>query len=187
MSLPEFSIKRPVTVLMAVMICLLLGAISFVEIPVDLMPEIDSPTLSITTDYEGVAPEEIETLISRPMEQIVSSAPGVERVSSTSSEGRSAVRVEFAYGMDIEVAADEVRSRLDRGRRALPDDVDPPTIFKFDVTQFRSCSSPWPPPRWTPRSCAHSSRNRFCTGSNASRAWARCASAAVCAAKFTSI
>ena len=136
MSLPEFSIKRPVTVLMAVMICLLLGAISFVEIPVDLMPEIDSPTLSITTDYEGVAPEEIETLISRPMEQIVSSAPGVERVSSTSSEGRSSVRVEFAYGMDIEVAADEVRSRLDRGRRALPDDVDPPTIFKFDVTQF---------------------------------------------------
>ena len=136
MSLPEFSIKRPVTVLMAVMICLLLGAISFVEIPVDLMPEIDSPTLSITTDYEGVAPEEIETLISRPMEQIVSSAPGVERVSSESSEGRSSVRVEFAYGMDIEVAADEVRSRLDRGRRALPDDVDPPTIFKFDVTQF---------------------------------------------------
>ena len=136
MSLPEFSIKRPVTVLMAVMVCLLLGAISFVEIPVDLMPEIDSPTLSITTDYEGVAPEEIETLISRPMEQIVSSAPGVERVSSTSSEGRSSVRVEFAYGMDIDVAADEVRSRLDRGRRALPDDIDPPTIFKFDVTQF---------------------------------------------------
>ncbi len=136
MSLPEFSIKRPVAVLMAVMICLLLGVISFVEIPVDLMPEIDSPTLSITTDYEGVAPEEIETLISRPMEQIVSSAPGVERVSSTSSEGRSSVRVEFAYGMDIEVATDEVRSRLDRGRRALPDDVDPPTIFKFDVTQF---------------------------------------------------
>lgn len=136
MSLPEFSIKRPVTVLMAVMICLLLGAISFVEIPVDLMPEIDSPTLSITTDYEGVAPEEIETLISRPMEQIVSSAPGVERVSSTSSEGRSSVRVEFAYGTDIEVASDEVRSRLDRGRRALPDDIDPPTIFKFDVTQF---------------------------------------------------
>ncbi len=136
MSLPEFSIKRPVTVLMAVMVCLLLGAISFVQIPVDLMPEIDSPSLTITTDYEGVAPEEIETLISRPMEQIVSSAPGVKRVSSTSSEGRSAVRVEFSFGMDIEVATDEVRSRLDRGRRALPDDVEPPTIFKFDVTQF---------------------------------------------------
>ncbi len=136
MSLPEFSIKRPVTILMAVMVCLLLGAISFVDIPVDLMPEVNYPTLSITTDYEGVGPEEIETLISRPLEQVVSAAPGVERVTSTSSEGRSSVRVEFVFGMDIDVAADEVRSRLDRGRRSLPDDIEPPTIFKFDVTQF---------------------------------------------------
>ena len=136
MSLPEFSIKRPVTILMAVMVCLLLGAISFLDIPVDLMPEVNYPTLSITTDYEGVGPEEVETLISRPLEQIVSAAPGVERVTSTSSEGRSSVRVEFIYGMDIDVAADEVRSRLDRGRRTLPDDIEPPTIFKFDVTQF---------------------------------------------------
>ena len=136
MSLPEFSIKRPVTVLMAVMICLLLGAIAFREIPVDLMPEVNFPTLTITTDYEGVGPEEIETLISRPMEQIVSAAPGVERVRSTSSEGRSSVRIEFSYEMDIDGAADEVRSRLDRGRRTLPDEIEPPTIFKFDVTQF---------------------------------------------------
>ena len=136
MSLPEFSIKRPVTVLMAVMVSLLLGFIAFTEIPVDLMPEVNYPTLSITTDYEGVGPEEIETLISRPLEQVVSAAPGVERVTSTSSEGRSSVRVEFVFGMDIDVAADEVRSRLDRGRRSLPDDIEPPTIFKFDVTQF---------------------------------------------------
>ena len=136
MSLPEFSIKRPVTVLMAVMVCLLLGFIAFTEIPVDLMPEVNYPTLSVTTDYEGVGPEEIETLISRPMEQIVSAAPGVERVTSTSSEGRSSVRIEFVFGTDIEVAADEVRSRLDRGRRTLPDEIEPPTIFKFDVTQF---------------------------------------------------
>ncbi len=136
MSLSEFSIKRPVTILMAVMVCMLLGAIAFTEIPVDLMPEVNFTTLSITTDYEGVGPEEVETLISRPLEQIVSAAPGVERVTSTSSEGRSAVRVEFAFGTDIDVAADEVRSRLDRGRRSLPDDIEPPTIFKFDVTQF---------------------------------------------------
>jgi HAE1 family hydrophobic/amphiphilic exporter-1 len=121
---------------MAVMVCLLLGFIAFTEIPVDLMPEVNYPTLSVTTDYEGVGPEEIETLISRPLEQIVSAAPGVERVTSTSSEGRSSVRIEFVFGTDIEVAADEVRSRLDRGRRTLPDDIEPPTIFKFDVTQF---------------------------------------------------
>lgn len=136
MSLPEFSIKRPVTILMATLVCILLGGISFVDIPVDLMPEIDQPTLSINIDYPGVAPEEMETLVSRPMEQIVSSAPGVERVTSTSSEGRSSVQVQFLYGTDIDVAADEVRSRLDRGRRSLPDDIEPPFIFKFDVTQF---------------------------------------------------
>ena len=136
MSLPEFSIKRPVTILMACSVAILLGAISFVEIPVDLMPELVQPTLSINVDYPGVAPEEMETLVSRPLEQIVSSAPGVERVRSTSSEGRSSVQVEFTFGTDIDVAADEVRTRLDRGRRTLPDDIEPPFIFKFDVTQF---------------------------------------------------
>ena len=69
MSLPEFSIKRPVTILMASLVCILLGAISFVDIPVDLMPEIDQPTLSINIDYPGVAPEEMETLVARPLEQ----------------------------------------------------------------------------------------------------------------------
>lgn len=136
MSLPEFSIRRPVTVLMACFVALLLGAISFVSIPVDLMPDLAMPTLTINTDYPGVAPSEVETLVTRPMEQIVSAAPGVEEVVSTSSEGRSSVRISFIYGTDIDVAADEVRSRLDRGRRGLPDDIDTPAIFKFDVTQF---------------------------------------------------
>ena len=121
---------------MGSLVAMLLGAIAFVEIPVDLMPEIDQPTLSINIDYPGVAPEEMETLVSRPLEQIVSSAPSVELVTSTSSEGRSSVRVQFLYGVDIGVASDEVRSRLDRGRRQLPDDIEPPFIFKFDVTQF---------------------------------------------------
>ncbi len=121
---------------MTTLVCILLGGIAFVRIPVDLMPEVTQPTLSINITYPGVAPEEMETLVSRPLEQIVSSAPGVERVTSTSSEGSSSVQVEFTYGTDIDVASDDVRSRLDRGRRSLPDDIDPPFIFKFDVTQF---------------------------------------------------
>jgi HAE1 family hydrophobic/amphiphilic exporter-1 len=100
------------------------------------MPEIDQPTLSINTQYLGVAPEEMETLISRPIEQIVSAAPGVEEVTSTSTEGSSSVRVSFVYGTNIEEAANELRARLDRGRRALPDDIEPPIMYKFDVTQF---------------------------------------------------
>ena len=121
---------------MACLVAVLLGAISFLEIPVDLMPEVDQPTISINTQYQGVAPEEMETLISRPIEQIVSAAPGVEEVTSTSTEGSSSVRVSFVYGTNIEEAANELRARLDRGRRTLPDDIEPPIMYKFDITQF---------------------------------------------------
>ncbi len=136
MSLPEFSIHRPVTVLMGCLIAILLGAIAFVQIPVDLMPETEFPTLSVNVGYEGVAPEEMETLVARPLEQTMASAPGVERITSSSSEGRTSVRVEFTYGTDLDEAANDLRARIDRRRGALPDDIDPPTLFKFDVSQF---------------------------------------------------
>jgi HAE1 family hydrophobic/amphiphilic exporter-1 len=136
MNLPEFSIHRPVTVLMACSIAILLGLISFVEIPVDLMPETEYPTLTVSTDYEGVAPEEIETLVTRPIEEALASAPGVEEITSTSNEGRSNVRVKFDYGVDLDEAADELRVRLDRSRQRLPEDVNPPMLLKFDVSQF---------------------------------------------------
>ena len=136
MNLPEFSIHRPVTILMACLIAVLLGAIAFVQIPVDLMPEIEYPTISVTTRYEGVAPEEMETLVSRPLEQALASAPGVEEITSVSSEGNSRVRVRFVYGSDLDEAANELRSRIDRRRASLPDDIDPPVMYKFDVSQF---------------------------------------------------
>ncbi|MGH9463135.1 MAG: efflux RND transporter permease subunit, partial [Vicinamibacteria bacterium] len=86
MSLPEFSIRRPITIYMLTAVAVLLGGIAFMRLPVDLMPDIEYPTITVATEYAGVAPEEIETLITRPVEQSVSSAPGVEKVSSTSSE-----------------------------------------------------------------------------------------------------
>ncbi len=136
MNLPEFSIHRPVTILMACLIAVLLGAIAFVQIPVDLMPEMEYPTISVTTRYEGVAPEEMETLVSRPLEQALASAPGVEEITSVSSEGNSRVRVRFVYGSDLDEAANELRSRIDRRRASLPEDIDPPVMYKFDVSQF---------------------------------------------------
>jgi len=135
-NIPQFSIQRPVTILMATLIAVLLGGIAYVRIPVDLMPDIVFPTLTVTTEYEGVAPEEIETLVSRPLEEAFAAAPGVEKVTSTSTEGQSMVRVEFAYGTNLDEAANELRTRLDRRRAFLPDDVQPSTIFKFDVSQF---------------------------------------------------
>ena len=136
MSLPDFSIHRPVTVLMACTIAILLGGIAFVKIPVDLMPETEYPTLSVNVGYEGVAPEEMETLVSRPLEQTLASAPNIEEITSSSSEGRSSVRLRFTYGIDLDEAANDLRARIDRRRTSLPDDIEPPTLYKFDVSQF---------------------------------------------------
>ncbi|MCW5983371.1 MAG: efflux RND transporter permease subunit [Bryobacteraceae bacterium] len=136
MRLPDFAIRRPVTTLMACLIAILLGVVAFIAIPVDLMPEIVFPTLSVQATYDGVAPEEMETLVTRPLEEAFSAAPGVEEITSTSTEGQSTIRVSFAYGTNLDEAANELRSRLDRRRATLPDDMDPPVIYKFDVSQF---------------------------------------------------
>ncbi|MGH9754153.1 MAG: efflux RND transporter permease subunit, partial [Blastocatellia bacterium] len=135
-NLPAFSVRRPITVYMFTSVLVLLGAISFMRLPVDLMPEIQNPTLTVRTSYPGVAPEEVENLVTRPLEASLSSAPGIYRISSTSSEGSSNIRVSFDWSVNIDEAANEVRTRVDRMRGALPDDVEPPTIFKFDTTQF---------------------------------------------------
>ncbi|MCB1020058.1 MAG: efflux RND transporter permease subunit [Acidobacteria bacterium] len=136
MNLPEFSIHRPVTVLMASLIAVMLGAISFVEIPVDLMPEVVYPTISVRAEYPGVAPEEMETLVVRPLEEAFSAAPGVEEISSMVSEGRVYVSVRFEYGANMDEAANEMRTRLDRRRSYLPEDMEPPTMYKYDSAQY---------------------------------------------------
>jgi hydrophobic/amphiphilic exporter-1 (mainly G- bacteria), HAE1 family len=114
----------------------LLGVISLSRLPVDLMPEFEQPTLNVRTSYAGVGPLEIEELITRPMEQGVSAVPGITRVESSSSEGNSQIRLNFEWGSDLSEAADEVRTRVDRMRNRLPEDADPPTIFKFDSNQL---------------------------------------------------
>ena len=136
MSLPATSVRRPITVYMFMSVIILLGAISFMRLPVDLMPEIQNPTLTVRTEYTGVAPAEVENLVTRPMEAALSSAPGVYRINSTSSEGSSSVRVQFNYDVNLDEAADEIRTRVDRVRGALPEGALPPTIFKFDTNQF---------------------------------------------------
>lgn len=136
MDLPAFSIRRPVTVLMACLVAILLGAIAFVRLPVDLMPEMVYPTISVRADYPGVAPEEMENLVARPLEEAFSAAPGVEEISSSSSAGQASIRVSFVHGTNLDEAANELRSRLDRRRAALPEDMEPPIMFKYDVAQF---------------------------------------------------
>ena len=113
-------------------VIVLLGAISLTKLPVDLMPEFTAPVITINTNYANVGPLEIEELITRPIEQSVSAVAGITRVESSSREGGSNVRLNFAWGTNLDAAADDVRSRLDRVRGRLPEEADPPTIFKAD-------------------------------------------------------
>ncbi len=136
MSLAAASVRRPVTTIMGFLIVILLGSIAFFHLPVDLMPELVYPTLTVRTDYPNVGPQEIEDLITRPVEEAVAAIGGVETISSSSSEGQSSVRVAFTWGTDLDGAADEVRSRIDRIRGSLPDGAEPPTVFKFDLASF---------------------------------------------------
>src|SRR6478609_12170213 len=132
MSIPRIAIQRPVTMFMISMVIILLGGISLTRLPVDLLPDTQVPTITVRVTYTGVGPLEMEELVTRPIEQAVSAVAGLERVDSTSSEGSANVRLNFAWGTDLSEAADEVRTRLDRVRGRLPEDADPPTIFKFD-------------------------------------------------------
>jgi HAE1 family hydrophobic/amphiphilic exporter-1 len=130
------SVKRPVTTTMAVMIVTLLGGVAFSRLPVDLLPEVTSPTLTVRTNYANVGPQEVEDLITRPIEEAVAAIAGVETVTGTSSEGESSVRVAFTWGTDLDAAAEEVRSRVDRIRGQFPEEADTPSVFKFDLASF---------------------------------------------------
>ena len=136
MNLTNLAIRRPVLITVVFLIITLLGGVSFLRLPVDLMPDVSFPTLTVQTTYGGVGPEEMEELVSIPLERALSATPGIEEITSTSSEGNSRIRLSFAWGTDLDSATDEVRARLDRARGQLPDDADTPTVFKFDVSDF---------------------------------------------------
>ena len=136
MSIPRTAIHRPITMFMISAVIILIGGISLMRLPVDLMPDVSFPSITVRVGYPGVGPLEIEELIVRPIEQATSAVAGVERLEATASEGNARVTLNFAWGTDLNEAADEVRSRIDRVRARLPEDAEAPTVFKFDSTVF---------------------------------------------------
>jgi len=132
----RFSVHRPILTTMVALIVVILGGVSLSRLPIDLMPDITYPTLSISASYENASPEEVEELITRPIEEAMSAVPGVEEVSSVSSEGSSNVRVSFSWGTNLDAATDDVRDRLDRVLPRLPEDVERPRLRKFDPASF---------------------------------------------------
>lgn len=132
MNIAEFSVRRPIFISMVCCIVIVLGGIALRYLPVDLFPEIDFPAVSITTTYDDASPEEVEELISRPIERAISAVTGIEEISSNSAEETSSVTVKFTWGTNLEEAVSDIRDRIDRVIKSLPDDVERPTLRRFD-------------------------------------------------------
>ena len=116
----------------------LLGAICVFRLPVDLLPKVSLPTIAVSTTWPNVAPEEIESQVTRPLEEAVSAAPNLYQVSSSSIEGASTVRIQFNWGTDIGQAAVDVLQLVSRARQRFPTDptLQTPIVFKFDPNQI---------------------------------------------------
>jgi HAE1 family hydrophobic/amphiphilic exporter-1 len=136
MSIPRLAIERPITMFMLSGVIMLIGLLALMRLPVDLMPDVSLPSVTVRVTYPGVGPLEIEELITRPLEQALSAVAGLERIESTSSEGSTRVTLNFVWGTDLNEATDDVRQRLDRVRGRFPEEAETPVIFKFDASQF---------------------------------------------------
>jgi len=120
---------------MVTLMVVVLGATALSRLRTDLLPEIETTTLSIRTEYAGASPEVVERLITQFIEEISASVAGVEEISSVSTEGTSIVTVTFGWGTNVDSAAIDMQAAIENGLRRLPDDVRP-RIFKFDINQF---------------------------------------------------
>ncbi len=132
MSLPRLAVDRPVTTVMMSIIVIILGFMALGGLSVDLMPEIDFPTVTVTALYPGAGPEEIETLVTRPLEQALSSIHGFDRLSSRCIEGSTSISVQFHWGVNLDVAIADMRQAIDGMLANLPDGIEPPTIRRYD-------------------------------------------------------
>ncbi|MBN2009781.1 efflux RND transporter permease subunit [candidate division KSB1 bacterium] len=130
MKIVKFSITRPVTITMFMVAAIVFGYVAFDRLPINLLPDISYPTLTIRTEYAGTAPGEVENLISKPVEEAVGIISGVIRTSSISRPGMSDVVLEFDWGTDMDFASLEVREKLDM--LTLPVNAEPPLLLRFD-------------------------------------------------------
>lgn len=131
-NLSLLAVKRPVTFLMMSLILIGFGVFGLTNLRLNLYPDVTFPTVTVYTTYEGVVPEDMEALITRPIEEAVGSVSGIQRVRSLSSQGASVVRLNFNWGTDLFFAETEVRKRLDMIRRGIPQDAEQPVVFSYD-------------------------------------------------------
>lgn len=131
MSVSRKTMDHPVLILIIFVLLGLLGIFTFSKIAIALFPETENPVVMIMTTYSNAGPESVESTITKPIESAVVSVNGLKSLSSTSSEGSSMVMLEFDYGTDMESTINDIRDKLDRVKRALPDSASTPSIMRF--------------------------------------------------------
>src|SRR5438105_2009357 len=130
--LAEICIRRPVFAAMIVLSLVVVGSASYFKLGVDRFPSVDLPTVSVRTNLPGASPEEMETLVSQPIEEVVNTVDGIDNLRSVSVQGNSIVIATFNLNRDIDIAAQDVRDRVATVVRDLPPDAKPPVVAKFN-------------------------------------------------------
>ncbi|MDL2264811.1 efflux RND transporter permease subunit [Parabacteroides sp. OttesenSCG-928-G07] len=131
MSIYSAAVKKPVTTALIFVAVVIIGIFSLTRLAVDLLPEIESNVILVMTAYPGASSSDIETNVSRPLENSLNSVSDLKNITSMSRENMSIVMMEFEYGADIDVATNDVRDNLEMVKSMLPDDAESPVIFKF--------------------------------------------------------
>lgn len=131
MNIPEFSVKQPVAALMLFCALILLGIVSLTKLNVDLLPEIEPPVVSILTSWPGASASDVETEVTEIIENQVNSVNNLDTLTSKSLDNLSVISCKFDWGTNLDVATNDIRDKLELTKRDLPDDVDPPMLFKF--------------------------------------------------------
>lgn len=136
MSLSRKVVSHPVLTIILFALIGIVAIFTLSDIAIDLFPSVDNPFLMVQATYTGAGPESVEKELTAVLESALVNVSGLKSLSSTSSEGSSSISMEFEYGTNLETATNDIRDKLDRVRNSLPDDVDTPSIFKFDMTQM---------------------------------------------------
>ncbi|MGD8779675.1 MAG: efflux RND transporter permease subunit [Ignavibacteria bacterium] len=133
MFLSDLSIKRPIMMTMFLLVFVLFGGMAYFSLNLDLVPKVDVPFVTIQTVYSGAGPQEIETQVTKKIEDAVSTISQIDKLNSYSLEGISIIQIQFELEKDIDIANQEVKDKVDAILSDLPDDADPPIIEKYEV------------------------------------------------------
>ncbi len=136
MNLPKFSIKRPVTTLMIFLLVVVMGYVSVKRLNIDLLPKMTFPVAAVFTSYEGAGPQEIENIVTKPLEEVLGTVANIKRITTNTSAGQSITIMEFDWGTDMDFALLNVREKIDMIKQVFPDGVESPVVFKFDPSML---------------------------------------------------